>query len=55
MCLLLVVLVRHQPGFELGFDHWGTISPWVKFRVRFLFLGGQKFVHSSTDAKGLSS
>ena len=31
-----------QAGFELGFDHWGT----------FLFLGGQKFVHPSADAKG---
>ena len=31
-----------KAGFELGFDHWGTFS----------FLGRQKFVYPSADAKG---
>ena len=34
--------IKKNTGFELGFDHWGTFS----------FLGGQKFVHPSADAKG---
>ena len=40
--------------FELGFDHWGTIIfvPLAKFWGTFSFLGGQKFVHPSADAKG---
>ena len=34
------VFIFLKAGFGLGFDHWGT------------FLGGQKFVHPSADAKG---
>ena len=29
-----------------------NLSPWLKFWGTFLFLGGQKFVHPSADAKG---
>ena len=34
------VFIFLNAGFGLGFDHCGT------------FLGGQKFVHPSADAKG---
>ena len=45
--------VRDNTGFDLGFDHWGdNLSPWLKFWGTFSFLGGQKFVHPSADAKG---
>ena len=42
-----------KAGFELGFDHWGTICPLAEiFGGHFHFYGGQKFVHPSADAKG---
>ena len=35
--------LHQEPGFELGFDHWGyryNLSPWLKFWGTLLFLGG---------------
>ena len=38
-----------RPGISSLGDNF---SPWLKFWGTFSFLGGQKFVHPSADAKG---
>ena len=49
-----IFIYMYDHGYRVWARIWSlgdNLSPWLKFRGTFLFLGGQKSVHSSADAK----